>query len=89
MKSNVLLKKEYLEYEINTEYLEMSVEIPVDEFKNFATDAFESILSEARKFKLGLTVANQYIKQLSEKIKNAFCIKLLRSSLNSCAVIAC
>jgi hypothetical protein len=28
------LKKEYLEYEINTEYLEMSVEIPVDEFKN-------------------------------------------------------
>ncbi len=43
----------------------------VDEFQNFATDAFESILSEARKFKLGLTVANQYIKQLSEKIKNA------------------
>lgn len=43
----------------------------VDEFQNFATDAFESILSEARKFKLGMTVANQYISQLSDKIKNA------------------
>jgi hypothetical protein len=43
----------------------------VDEFQNFATDAFESILSEARKFKLGMTVANQYINQLSDKIKNA------------------
>ena len=43
----------------------------VDEFQNFATDAFESILSEARKFMLGLTVANQYINQLSDKIKNA------------------
>ena len=43
----------------------------VDEFQNFATDAFESILSEARKFGLGLTVANQYITQLSDKIKNA------------------
>lgn len=43
----------------------------VDEFQNFATDAFESILSEARKFLLGLTVANQYINQLSDKIKNA------------------
>jgi len=43
----------------------------VDEFQNFATDAFESILSEARKFKLGLTVANQYVAQLSEKIKKA------------------
>lgn len=43
----------------------------VDEFQNFATDSFESILSEARKFKLGMTVANQYISQLSDKIKNA------------------
>jgi hypothetical protein len=43
----------------------------VDEFQNFATDSFESILSEARKFKLGMTVANQYVSQLSDKIKNA------------------
>lgn len=38
----------------------------VDEFQNFATDSFATILSEARKFKLGLTVANQYLAQLSE-----------------------
>jgi len=43
----------------------------VDEFQNFATDSFETILSEARKFKLGLTVANQYVSQLSDKIKGA------------------
>jgi hypothetical protein len=38
----------------------------VDEFQNFATDSFATILSEARKYKLGLTVANQYLAQLSE-----------------------
>jgi len=43
----------------------------VDEFQNFATDSFESILSEARKYRLNLLVANQYIAQLEEKIKNA------------------
>jgi len=43
----------------------------VDEFQNFATDSFESILSEARKYHLNLLVANQYIAQLDEKIKNA------------------
>jgi hypothetical protein len=43
----------------------------VDEFQNFATDSFASILSEARKFKLNLTVANQFIGQLKEEIKNA------------------
>lgn len=48
----------------------------VDEFQNFITDSFESILSEARKYKLGLVVAHQYIDQLikdgkDEKIKNA------------------
>jgi len=38
----------------------------VDEFQNFATEAFASILSEARKYKLSLTIANQYIAQLEE-----------------------
>lgn len=38
----------------------------VDEFQNFATEAFASILSEARKYKLSLTMANQYIAQLEE-----------------------
>ncbi len=43
----------------------------IDEFQNFATDSFESILSEARKYKLSLIVANQYISQIDEKIRNA------------------
>lgn len=43
----------------------------VDEFQNFATDAFATMLSEVRKYKLSLTVANQYISQLSEEIRNA------------------
>jgi hypothetical protein len=43
----------------------------VDEFQNFATDSFASILSEARKFRLNLTVANQFIGQLKDEIKNA------------------
>lgn len=43
----------------------------VDEFQNFATEEFASILSEARKYRLNLTVANQYISQMEEHIKNA------------------
>ena len=38
--------------------------LSVDEFQNFATDSFASILSEARKYKLSLTLAHQYINQL-------------------------
>ena len=41
----------------------------VDEFQNFATDAFSSILSEARKYRLDLTIAHQYIAQLPEDVK--------------------
>jgi len=41
----------------------------VDEFQNFATDAFSSILSEARKYHLDLTIAHQYIAQLPEDVK--------------------
>ncbi|MDD5693473.1 MAG: ATP-binding protein [Patescibacteria group bacterium] len=43
----------------------------VDEFQNFATDTFEKILSEARKFKLNLIVGNQYIGQLAEPIRDS------------------
>jgi len=43
----------------------------VDEFQNFATSSFVKILSEARKYKLGLILANQYIAQLPEEIQNA------------------
>jgi hypothetical protein len=43
----------------------------VDEFQNFATQSFIRILSEARKFKLNLTVANQYMAQLDEEIQDA------------------
>jgi hypothetical protein len=42
-----------------------------DEFQNFATDDFCTILSEARKYRLNLTMAHQYIGQLPENIKNA------------------
>lgn len=43
----------------------------VDEFQNFATDSFESILSEARKYRLSLVVANQFMGQLIDKIREA------------------
>jgi hypothetical protein len=38
----------------------------VDEFQNFATESFADILSEARKYRLSLTLANQYLAQLEE-----------------------
>lgn len=43
----------------------------VDEFQNFATDSFAVILSEARKYKLCLVVANQYIAQMEETVRGA------------------
>ncbi len=43
----------------------------VDEFQNFATPDFAQILSEARKFRLNLCVANQFIGQMEEEVKNA------------------
>ena len=41
----------------------------VDEFQNFATDSFSTILSEARKYKLNLVMANQYIDQMQESVR--------------------
>ena len=43
----------------------------VDEFQNFATDTFNEILSEARKYGLSLSVAHQYIKQIPENISDS------------------
>jgi len=43
----------------------------VDEFQNFATDEFVSILSEARKYRLCLTVGTQFVAQIQENIRNA------------------
>jgi hypothetical protein len=43
----------------------------VDEFQNFATPDFATILSEARKYKLSLTVAHQFVAQLDDEIKEA------------------
>lgn len=43
----------------------------VDEFQNFANKSFADILSEARKYKLGLTVANQYVEQMEEEVRDA------------------
>ncbi len=43
----------------------------VDEFQNFATESFATILSEARKYGLYLTMANQYVAQMPEEVSNA------------------
>ena len=43
----------------------------IDEFQNFATDAFGTILSEARKYRLNLTVANQYLDQIDDVTRSA------------------
>lgn len=56
--------------------IEQGIDFPdfylyVDEFQNFATPDFATILSEARKYKLNLTVANQFVSQLTDEIKDA------------------
>jgi DNA-directed RNA polymerase subunit RPC12/RpoP len=43
----------------------------VDEFQNFAVESFASILSEARKYRLNLIMAHQYIEQLTEEVRDA------------------
>lgn len=43
----------------------------VDEFQSFANESFANILSEARKYKLALTIAHQYIEQMSEEVRAA------------------
>lgn len=43
----------------------------VDEFQNFATESFANILSEARKYRLNLILANQYVTQIQEEVRDA------------------
>lgn len=43
----------------------------VDEFQSFANQSFADILSEARKYKLNLTIAHQYIEQMEEEVRDA------------------
>ena len=43
----------------------------IDEFQNFTTDAFDSIVSEARKYRLSLVIAHQYLDQLSDRVRRA------------------
>jgi len=43
----------------------------VDEFQNFATESFANILSEARKYRLNLIMAHQYVEQLTDEVKAA------------------
>jgi hypothetical protein len=43
----------------------------VDEFQNFANETFAEILSEARKYKLALTIAHQYVEQMEEEVRAA------------------
>ena len=43
----------------------------VDEFQNFATESFATILSEARKYRLNMTIAHQYIAQMEEPVRDA------------------
>lgn len=54
---------------------DMELRVPfylyVDEFQNFATNSFAVILSEARKYGLNLTVANQYVSQLTPEVRDA------------------
>jgi hypothetical protein len=49
----------------------MDFNLYIDEFQNFTTDSIATILSEARKYRLNLTMAHQFIAQLEDKIKDA------------------
>lgn len=53
------------------EHLRQDFSLYVDEFQNFSTDSFATILSEARKYHLNLIVANQFTTQLTEEIRDA------------------
>ncbi len=54
-----------------TEHNRRDFYLYVDEFQNFANESFATILSEARKYRLNLTIAHQYIEQLDEKVAPA------------------
>ena len=61
----------------------------VDEFQNFATEAFVNILSEARKYRLALTIGNQYIAQLEEMTPNGRSTKVRDAVFGNVGTIVC
>jgi hypothetical protein len=65
----------------------------IDEFHNFSTDSFAGILSEARKYRLNLTLSNQYIDQMRQEIRDAVfgnvgTLVSFRTGLRDAAVLA-
>lgn len=61
----------------------------VDEFQNFATEAFVTILSEARKYRLGLVLAHQYIAQLEEMTAMGKSTKVRDATFGNVGTIIC
>lgn len=61
----------------------------VDEFQNFATEAFASILSEARKYRLSLTLANQYVAQLYEMAPTGISTKVRDAVFGNIGTLIC
>ncbi len=61
----------------------------VDEFQNFATDAFINILSEARKYRLSLILANQYLGQLEEMMSTGKSTKVRDAVFGNVGTIVC
>jgi type IV secretory pathway TraG/TraD family ATPase VirD4 len=71
---SVLVTKLYLaalERQDTSEERRRDFYLYIDEFQNFSTDIFPSILSEARKYRLCLILAHQYLHQLSESVKHS------------------
>jgi len=74
---SMLITKIYLSAMSRADVTEIELEkLPnlylfVDEFQSFANESFADILSEARKYKLALTLAHQYIAQMSDEVRDA------------------
>ena len=74
---SMLITKIYLAAMSRADASEKSLEklpnfyLYVDEFQSFANKSFADILSEARKYKLNLTIAHQYIEQMEEEVRDA------------------
>jgi len=65
------IQQEAMKRAIMSETDRLDFHLYIDEFQNFTTDAFDSIVSEARKYRLSLIIAHQYLDQLSDKVRNA------------------
>ncbi|MBI2062955.1 MAG: DUF87 domain-containing protein [Candidatus Yanofskybacteria bacterium] len=66
-----LLRAALSRIDVHDEMLRKDFYLYMDEFQNFTTDSISTILSEARKYRLNLIIANQFIKQLKEGIRDA------------------